>query len=46
MLKDDVTEWMNDDGFTISINKSFLDTEKNISSLVTILIGLRVLQKN
>ncbi|MFJ7730602.1 GNAT family N-acetyltransferase [Lysinibacillus sp. NPDC097231] len=26
MLKDDITEWMNDDGFTISTNKSFLDT--------------------
>ena len=27
MLKDDITEWKNDDGFTISTNKSFLDTE-------------------
>ncbi len=26
MLKDDITEWMNDDGFTISTDKSFLDT--------------------
>lgn len=27
MLQDHITEWMNDDGFTISTNKSFLDTE-------------------
>lgn len=27
MIKDEVTDWINNDGFTISTNKSFLDTE-------------------